>query len=286
MPSPQAVVQRKAPEVGREAIKAERSRPFRLLVRAGFVARALTYGVIGAITLALAVGAGSAPATPDQQGALAFIAGAPLGRVAVAAAAAGLLAYALWKLGQAVFGRGPEGGGDPNVKDRIANAAGGIAYLIFFAVAVRILFSGGGSGGSSSAPSKATGGVLGWPGGAVIVAIGGGALIAISAYQAYYAWRGQFAQDAKVGDMSPLERRTFMVLGRIGLIARALVFLLVGYFLLKAAVDFNPRDAVGLDGVLARVHREPFGPWLLGIVAAGLLVFAAYSLFEARYRRL
>ena len=64
------------------------------------------------------------------------------------------------------------------------------------------------------------------------------------------------------------------------------MFVLVGYFLVKTAIDFNPHDAVGLDGALARVHHQPFGPWLLGLVAAGLLVFAAYSLFEARYRRL
>jgi hypothetical protein len=86
--------------------------------------------------------------------------------------------------------------------------------------------------------------------------------------------------------MGQLERRVFMTLGRIGLVARALVFALVGYFLVKTAIDFNPHDAVGLDGALARVHRQPFGPWLLGLAAAGLLVFAAYSLLEARYRRL
>lgn len=254
-------------------------------MRAGFVARALTYGVVGGITLALALGAGARHATPNQQGALALIAGAPLGRVAVAVAAAGLLGYALWKLGQGAFGRGPEGGGDPDVKDRVANAAGGIVYLGFFAVAVRILF-GSGSGGASSAPSHATAGVLGWPGGAAIVAVAGAVLIAISTFQIWDACRGQFANESKLREMSPLERRVFFVIGRIGLVARALVFMLVGYFLIKAAIDFNPHDAVGLDGVLARVHREPYGPWLLGLVAAGLIVFATYSLFEARYRRL
>ena len=120
----------------------------------------------------------------------------------------------------------------------------------------------------------------------MIVGIGGAVLIAISVYQAYDAIRGKFAQDNKLREMSPVQRRTFMVLGRIGLVARALVFVLVGYFLVKTAVNFNPRDAVGLDGALAQVHREPFGRWLLGLVAAGLLVFAVYSLFEARYRRL
>jgi Domain of Unknown Function (DUF1206) len=273
-----------ASQARRETLAVQRSTPFELMVRVGFGARALTYGVIGAITLGLAVGAGSAPNAPNQQGALSLIARAPLGRVAVAVAAVGLLGYALWKFGQAAFGRGPEGGGDPDLKDRVANAAGGVAYIAFFVVAVRILF--GSSSSGSSEPSHAAAGVLGWPGGAVIVAVAGAVLIAISLYQVYDACRGKFAEDSKLREMSPVERRAFMLLGHVGLAARALVFVLVGYFLVKTAIDFNPRDTVGLDGALARVHHEPFGPWLLGLAAAGLLVFAVYSLFEARYRRL
>lgn len=285
MASAGATAQRAASDARREALEVQRSRPFELMVRAGFVARAVTYGVIGGITLALAVGAGGEPAAPNQQGALSLIASAPLGRVALAVAAAGLLGYALWKFGQAIFGRGPEGGGGPELKDRLANAGGGVVYVAFFAVAVRILF--GSSGGSgSSEPSKAAAGVLGWPGGPVIVGIAGAALIAISAYQVYDAFRGRFADDAKQREMGPVASATFMLLGHVGLVARGLVFALVGYFLVKTAIDFNAHEAVGLDGALGRVHHEPFGPWLLGLIAAGLLVFAFYSLFEARYRQL
>ena len=284
MPTGHATAERTASGVERDALDVQRSQPFSLLVRAGFVTRGLTYGIIGGIALALALGVGPAPAAPNQQGALEFIAGAPLGRVAIAVAAAGLLAYALWKLGQGVFGRGPEGGGGPELKDRVASGAGAVVYVGFFLVALQILF--GSSSSGSSAPSKAAGGVLGWPGGPVLVGIAGAAMIAISLYQAYDAVRGGFAEDSKLGEMSPPVRRLFMVVGRVGLVGRALVFALVGYFVLKAAIEFNPREAVSLDGALARVHHQPFGPWLLGLAAAGLIVFAIHSLFEARYRRL
>ncbi|MGO9496057.1 MAG: DUF1206 domain-containing protein [Solirubrobacteraceae bacterium] len=285
MPSAQATVERNAEHVEHEARGVQRSRSFALLARTGFVARAVTYGVIGGIALALALGAGAAPAAPNQQGALALIAGAPLGRVALVVVCVGLLGYALWKLSQALLGRGPEGGGSPKLKDRISNGASGVAYLVLFAVAVRILLGGSGGGGSGS-PSHTTAGVLGWPGGAAIVAIAGGAFIAICAYQIYDALSGGFAENTKLGEMTEPERRTYMTVGRVGLCARSIVFGIVGYFLLQAAISYNPHDAVGIDGVLARVHHEPLGTVLLALVAAGLLVFACYSLFEARYRRL
>src|SRR5205823_4923268 len=116
----------------------------------------------------------------------------------------------------------------------------------FFAVAVRILF--GESGSGSREPSKAAAGVLGWPGGPVIVAIAGAALIAISAFQVYDAFRGRFADDNKLREMGPLASGTFMVLGHVGLVARGLVFMIVGYFVVKTALDYSPHEAVGLDG--------------------------------------
>src|ERR1700759_4364306 len=155
------------------------------MVRAGFVARGVTYGVIAGLAIALAVGAGTDGTAPNQEGALALLARAEVGRVALVVICAGLLAYALWKLYLGIFGRGPEGGGSPGLTDRVGNFGGGVVYLVFFAVAVRVLS--GSSGGASSEPSQAAGGVLSWPGGPVIVGIAGAALIAISLYQLYDA---------------------------------------------------------------------------------------------------
>ncbi len=252
-------------------------------MRVGFFSRGVTYGIIGALALALALGAGRAGTAANQQGALALIARNWLGTVTLVVIAAGLLAYAVWKLTQGIVGRGPEGGGSPKAWDRLANISGGVAYLLFFAVAVRALV---GSGGSSGKPEHAAAGVLGWPGGPVIVGVGGSALLAVSLYQLYEGVTGAFTQETRTARMGAEERRTFLLLGRIGITARALVFALIGYFLLRAAIDYSPKTAVGVDGALARVHHGPLGPWLLGLVAFGLLVFAAFSFVEGRYRRL
>lgn len=268
-----------------EALAAERLRPFRWLVRAGFVARGITYGLIGALSLALALGAGTAGAAPSQQGALELVSRSWLGRIALVVVAAGLLAYATWKLTQGIVGTGPEGGGGSSPKDRIANAAGGLAYVGFFLVALRVLVTGG-AGSSTRETRHAAAGILGWPAGPELVGVGGALLIGVTIYQLYETATGAFAHEDRTGRMSAEERRAFMLLGRIGISARAIVFGLVGYFVLRAAIDFDPHKAVGVDGALARVHQEPLGPWLLGLVAVGLLAFAGFSFAESRYRRL
>lgn len=268
----------------RQTEKLEDRRPFRWLIRTGFVARGITYGVIGALALAIAFGAGSMGVAPNQQGALALIARTIIGRVALVVICAGLLGYALWKLTQGIFGRGPEGGGGAGLKDRVANLGGGVAYIAFFAVAIRVLS--GSAGNSSSEPKHAAAGILGWPGGEVIVGIAGGVLIAISLYQVYDALRGEFAKDEKAQQMGQTEHRVFMALGYVGLTARGLVFGLIGYFLVRTAIDFNPNSAVGVDGALARLHHQPLGPLALVLVGAGLITFAVFSSLEARYRRL
>jgi hypothetical protein len=268
----------------REAKTVERSRPFQWLVRAGFVARAITYAIIGGLAFAMAFGDGTAGAAPNQQGALALIARATPGRVALIAICVGLLAYALWKLTLGAFGSGPEGGGSRQPLDRIGNLAGGVVYLVFFAIAIRVL---AGSAGNASTQTKhTTAGVLGWPGGQLIVGLGGGILIAVSLYQLYEAISGGFAHEEKTHEMGDSERRVFMSLGHVGLSARAIVFGLVGYFLVRTAIEFNPGKAVGVDGALARLRDQTLGPWMLGLVAAGLITFALFSLLEARYRRL
>jgi hypothetical protein len=198
--------------------------------------------------------------------------------------AAGLLAYAIWKFDHGFHGGGPEGGGSGSAKDRISSFTGGACYLLFFAVAVRALIGSG--GGSSGEPRQAAAGVLGWPGGPVLVGVAGLVLILVSVFQAYEALHCRFAEECDTAEMSAVGHHAFLRFGQVGLIARAAVFALVGYFLLRTAIGYNAREAVGIDGALERLHHQDFGPLLVGTAAAGLLTFAVFSLVEARCRRL
>ena len=195
--------------------------------------------------------------------------------------AIGLGGYALWRLVRALLGHGPEGS-DSGV-DRVAAFASGVVYAGFCAIAVEILL---GSGGGSGGAQKTTAGVFGWPAGTWLVGIAGVVFIGVGLYQGYRGISKDFLDDSKTEQMSPPTRTWIERIGTFGHLARMVAFGLVGVFLIMAAVDYNPNNAVGLDGALAKIAHASYGPFLLGIVAAGLIAFGVYSLSDARYRRI
>jgi hypothetical protein len=254
------------------------SRAFEWLARGGFVARGVIYGLIGILATKLALGAGGTAAS--QQGALSTIAKQPF--VLLVLVAIGLAGYALWRLVHALLGYGPQRSDD--TFDRVVALGSGLVYAGLCALAVEILL-GSGSGGSGHT-AKTTAGVLGWPGGQWLVGLAGAVLIGVGLYQGYRGVSKDFLEDSKSEEMSPRVRSWFEWIGSFGHLARMVVFALVGIFLIKAAVDFDAAKAVGLDGALAKLAANSYGPFLLGIVAAGLIAFGLYSLGDARYRRI
>jgi hypothetical protein len=270
-------------ELGGQARRAVRREWLEPAARAGLVAKAVLYAIIGVLALAVAAGAGGE--TTDQSGALATIAEAPAGAVLVGLVAAGLLGYALWRLVQAVFDTGREGDDAKGIVRRVGYAASAAIHLALFAFAIRLLAdSGGGSssgaGSGSGQEQQATAGVLGWPGGRAIVIIAALVIIGVGAYNAYRGITKSFMDELVVGGGA---RTAVERLGMVGHVARGAVFALVGVFLMKAAVEYDPSEAEGLDGALARLANQPYGQVLLGLAAAGLVAYAAYCLADARY---
>jgi hypothetical protein len=258
-----------------------RSRHLEWLARAGLAARGVVYGLIGILAIKVALGSGGK--TTDQQGALKTIASQPFGKVLLVVVAMGLAGYALWRLVRAGIGHGPETGED-DAKDRISGVVSGIAYGALFVTAVKVLI-GGGSSSSSSKTEKATGGVLDWPGGRYLVILAGLVVIGVAVDQALKGLKRKFLEDSKTEQMSPAVDEAFTAVGVVGYVARSVVFALIGWFVIKAAIDYDPDKAVGLDQALSKLSSSTFGPAVLGIVAAGLIAFACYSILDARYRR-
>ena len=257
------------------------STPYEALARAGLVARGVVFGVVGILALKLALGSGGK--TTSQQGALATIAHEPFGAVLLVIVAIGLAGYAFWRF--VVAAVGPRDSADDGVRERVPALASGIVYAALCFTAVKILFGGDATSGSGS-PKHATAGVLGWPAGPVLVTIAGVILIGVAFYQGYEGVARKFCDDARTEEMSPGIRRSYTALGVFGYLARMVVFLLVGYGIIKAAIDYDPHKAIGLDGALQKLAHNSYGPALLGIVAAGLIGFALYCIADARYRRL
>ena len=252
---------------------------FEVLARAGFVARGMVYGIIGLLALDLAVGHGGK--ITNQQGAMRALEQRPLGHPLLALLAVGLAGYALWRLIRAGLGHGPEGA-DRGI-ERVGAFGSGLTYALLCAIAVRLLL---GSGGGSQSAKKTTSGVFGWPAGHWLVGVAGIVGIGVGVYQFARGVRRKFLDDSKTEQMGRTTETWISWFGTIGHVARAIVFGLVGVFLLKAAIDYKADEAIGLDGALAKLYNQPYGPSLLGAVAAGLVAFGVFSITEARYRRI
>ncbi len=255
---------------------------FERLARWGLAVRGAMYLLIA--LLAVRVASGVAGERADKQGALQAVVRQPLGKVLVAALAVGFAGYAAWRLLAAV--RGPTGEDDRRKAafKRIGYAARGLFYLVLFGTAVRLIVANTGDSASEQAPDW-TARVMGWPGGRLLVAATG---IAILVGGLYVGWRGisrKFRKHLKSYEMTPRQRRVILWLGTVGNIARSLVFMLIGVLLIVAALQHDPTEAVGIDGALRRVTARSFGPALLTAVAAGLALYGLFSLAEARFRR-
>ncbi|WP_282704139.1 DUF1206 domain-containing protein [Streptomyces sp. CC219B] len=249
--------------------------------RAGLAARGVIYLLVGAIALQIAFGDTSRQA--DRQGALEQISGKPLGAVLLWALGIGLVGMALWRLSEAVLGAaGPDG---HKARNRLL-AAGRCAFYAFAAYSVLRFAANGDRGSSSDEQSRdVTAKVLQWPAGQWIVAVGGCAVVVAGVWMGVQALRRSYHDELKIAEMSGAGRRLADVTGVGGGVARGLVFAVVGAFAVRAAVDYDPDRAKGLDDALRSFADTPLGPWLLACVALGLVLFGLFSFVAARRRR-
>jgi hypothetical protein len=242
--------------------------------RVGLTARGVVYCALG--VAAVQVAAGGRDQELDRGGALKALARQPLGPLLLWILVAGFAAYALWRFAEALLG-------DDDTSKRLLHAARGLLYVAFTYSTIRLLL--GRNDGDNDDQAKTLSARAmehGW-GRWLVAAVGAACL----AYGAYQLWRGlgrKFEEKLRTEKMHGWQRRWLPVLGMVGLTARGIVLGLIGAFFVRAALQFDPEEAVGVDGALHELARQDFGTLALVLVACGLVAYGLYSFVEARYR--
>jgi len=252
------------------------------LGRLGLVAKGVLYAVVG--ILAIKVALGGREESPDREGALQTIAQQPFGKGLLVLLAVGLAGYALWQLARGLLDREGEGEDPKGLAKRGSALARGVWYGALAVLTAERIISAGSGGGSKE--KQTTAGVFDLPLGRYLVYGAGLALLGVAAFNGYRAVTGKFKKKLKTAEMSDAEEASATAVGVLGHLARAVVFGLMGLFLLRAAWEYDPKEARGLDGALMELAQQSYGGLLLGAVAVGLMAYALYCFVEARYRRI
>jgi succinate dehydrogenase/fumarate reductase cytochrome b subunit len=282
MANPTGASEARANQAAREVKKAAPSGWLEPAARIGYAAKGIVYTVIGVLALQAAFGSGGK--TTGSKGALQRISGDPFGQVLLVIIGVGLAGYALWRLAMAILDPKHEGTGAKALVKRLGYAVSGIVNGAVAFSAFRLLAgSGGGSGGSGS-KQQMTAQLMSQPFGRWLVGIGGAIVVAVGLYHFYRAAKAKFMEKYNLGEMSRTEKTGARRIGRLGMVARGVAFAMIGCFFAQAALQAQPDEAGGLGKVFNELIGQPYGPWLMALLAAGLVCYAVYCFSYARYR--
>ena len=250
------------------------------LARVGYGSRGAVYLIVGGLAAASAVGAGGG--ATGGKGAIEALLSQPFGTALVAATAAGLLAFCLWRLLQAALDADRHGVEPKGLAIRAALLVSGLIYLGLMLSALGLLLGWGGGGGEDREAKEWTAWLLAQPFGRWATGGAGAAVVIAGIVIAVRGWNGAFCGRLALDGAS---RKWVEPLGRYGLIARGVVLAVIGGFLVAAAWRADADEARGLAGALEALRAQPYGGALFALVALGLLAFGFYGLAQARYRK-
>jgi hypothetical protein len=251
------------------------------LARLGYATEGAIYVLIGLLAVGAAFGTGGR--ATGQRGTFEVVAGSLFGSVLLGLIAVGFLGYALWRSVQAIADPDGEGTDVKALGRRLGYGVSALVYAgLAFSAAGLIL----GAAGEGRSPDDWTALLLSWPLGQVLVVGVGAAVVGVGLHELYQAYKAEFLEYLKLGEMGEKVRKWTKRWGRLGIAARGIVFGVVGTFLIRAALQYDPQEARGLAGALQTLAQQPLGPWLLGAVALGLVAYGLFMLSVARYRRI
>jgi Domain of Unknown Function (DUF1206) len=251
--------------------------------RLGYVVRGFIYGTMGVLALGLAIGRGSD--TTDQRGTLALLGANPVTKIFLLVVITSLLAYSGWGFIRAIYDPLHRGDDPAGIASRIGFAWSGLNYAALAIFGAGLLL-GASTGHGGDSVQQIVAWALQLPAGGVIV-IGAGVIGIIGGLNQFVdAYRAGFRKDLKRNTMARWQRMAVDGFGRFGMVARGVIFTMVGIFILDAGLHHNASDAHSFGPAFEAVAREPLGHVLLAIVALGFIALGLHSWANARWVRM
>ena len=254
------------------------------LTRLGYGVRGVIYFVMGLLAFQVALGKGGALASP--QGAIAAIGKQPAGLILLWVILLGILSYSVWGLVRAVWDPLDKGSDMKGLLTRVGFFFSALGYA--FLAYITYGYIRGASQSGNGSQTKMFASVMAVPFGRWAIGLLGLIVVAVGLYNIYLGFKAGFEQQFQTFSLTQKETKLASDIGRFGTAARGVVFALVGVLIFLVAYHANPSQPVGMDAALATLMKQPYGIWLLGIVALGLIAFGFYSLLSAlwfRFRR-
>ncbi len=253
------------------------------LFRLGYVAKGVVYAIVGWLAASTVFGSGGR--TTGTRGALRSLVNRPFGRVLLGLVAIGLSGYVLWRFVQAIMDTEHKGTDAKGIIQRLSYAGNGSIYAGLAITAVQIIM-GEVDFDNGYGSRDWTALLLAQPFGQWLVGTGGALVIGVGFYEFYQAYTANFCRKFKLNEMSDTEKTWATHIGRFGLVAKGVVYNIIGFFLIQAARHSKSKRVRGLEGALDLLAQQSYGRWLLGIVAIGLIAYGVYYIVQARYRRM
>jgi hypothetical protein len=248
--------------------------------RAGYLTKAAVYSSLGALAIAAAIGVVRADAA--EPGTFQALLRQPFGWIALIIAAAGLAAFGLWRLVQALFDPEHRGTHAKALWLRLWFLASGIAHFCIAFGAIRLLVDV--TRRHKSGAKEGVKWLMAQPYGPWLVGALGVGVCIFALAQLYRAVRTDFTRQLDITRLGARACRAIVAAARTGVVGRAILFAILGILLIGAAIELRPTKARSMGESLRFLEMQPYGAFLLALAAIGLLSFGVYMAIQARYR--
>jgi len=258
--------------------------------RIGWFAKGVVYVVAGFLALSVAAEASdwTDALVSDQQeasptGAIKSVASSTGGTALLWLLAAGMLAYAAWRVVTALLPGGTDG---KAMVHRIGYLVSAIGYVAFAVSALALARDSSVDQNGNTKVTDISASIMSHSAGRLVIGAVGLIVIGVGLYRMKKGFSLDVADELELGGLSPARLQWTKRLGAAGEIGRGIGFALVGFFLLRSAITYAASEATGLDGALRRIATESWGVFVVVIVGAGFVAYGAFCLLTFTRRRL